>query len=303
MCDVLVSAEAEVLCVDNLSTGLEENIQHLVNAHNFRFQESDITKLTESSKQDLFLHFASRASPEDYQLHQVETLKANSSGTENMLELTRRNDADLVYASSSEVYGDSEIIPTSESYWGKVNPIGPRSCYDEGKRYGEALCMAYKRMYDLDVRILRIFNTYGPRIRADSAYARAVPRFIVQALRGDNITIFGDGKQTRAFCYVTDTVTAILKVATIPAASGEVFNLGNPHEMTILEVAKKIKEIAGSTSQIVYGPLPVDDPKRRCPDIAKISRILSWKPTVDIADGLGSTISWFRAKLANANDS
>ena len=297
LCDGLVSLGALVHCFDNLSTGLEENINHLRGHPNFTFERSDVTNPNQAiSKYDVIVHLASRASPEDYQQHQIETLGANSAGTGNMLEIARKNDAIFLYASSSEVYGDAEIVPTPESYWGRVNPIGPRSCYDEGKRYGEALCMAYKRTYSVDTRIVRIFNTYGPRIRADAGYARAVPRFITQALKGESITVFGDGKQTRSFGYISDTLAALLRTMATAAANGEVLNIGNNEEMTISALAQKIKEITKSPSQIVQKPLPQDDPKRRCPDIGKAKRILDWKPTVSLDNGLSSTIYWFRSR-------
>lgn len=295
LCDSLVSSGAVVHCVDNLCTGVEENIRHLRGHPNFKFEISDVTKAGQSfGEYDVIVHLASRASPEDYQQHPVETLAANSVGVENMLQVTRKNDAIFVYASSSEVYGDADMVPTPESYWGNVNPIGLRSCYDEGKRYGEALCMAYKRTYSLDMCIARIFNTYGPRIRADAAYGRAIPRFITQALTGESITVFGDGGQTRSFCYVSDTVGALLRIMTTQAANGEVLNIGNPDEITIAALALKIKKTTGSASKVVYRPLPPDDPKRRCPDIAKANRILAWQPTVKLDDGLSSTISWFK---------
>jgi UDP-glucuronate decarboxylase len=298
ICDILVCADASVYSVDNLSTGLRQNIDHLINAKNFTFRESDTTQPEfRSEKYDLILHFASRASPEEYQQHPIETLTANSQGTQNMLELARKKDAILVYASTSEVYGDAEEIPTPETYWGKVNPVGVRSCYDEGKRYGEALCMAYKRTYNLDTRILRLFNTYGPRIRHEGAYARAVPRFIRQALKGENITVFGEGKQTRSFCYITDTMNGILKVAANPKAKGEIFNIGNPNELSVMTLAEKIRKLSGSSSRIIHKPLPADDPKRRCPDITKAKTQLSWSPQISLEEGLKKTVSWFRAKL------
>ena len=297
LCDILLSAKAAVHTIDNLSTGLMENIDHLLDDKNFTFQKSDVTQPgLRDEKCELILHFASRASPEEYQQHPIETLTANSQGTQNMLELARKNDAALIYASTSEVYGDAQVIPTPETYWGNVNPIGPRSCYDEGKRYGEALCIAYQRTYNLDARIVRIFNTFGPRIRADGAYARAVPRFIQQALKGEDITVFGYGKQTRSFCYITDTITGILKIATHLEARGEVFNIGNPQEIAILDLAHKIKKLAGSTSRIIHRPLPPDDPKRRSPEISKARELLDWSPKIGLEDGLERTILWFRTK-------
>jgi len=274
-----------------------ENISHLRRSRNFTFRKLDAThpEDLETEKYDVIFHLASRASPEEYQQHPIETLTANSQGTQNMLELARKKDAILIYASTSEVYGDAEEIPTPETYWGKVNPVGVRSCYDEGKRYGEALCMAYRRTYNLDTRILRLFNTYGPRIRHEGAYARALPRFIHQALKGEDITVFGDGKQTRSFCYITDTIRGILKVAASPTAEGEVFNIGNPNEITVMTLAEKIRELSGSSSKIIYKPLPPDDPKRRCPDITKAKTMLSWSPQISLEEGLKKTISWFRA--------
>lgn len=295
LCDALISSRAEVDCLDSYSTGLHRNIQHLLSTPHFKLKNLDITQANLSdTNYDTILHFASRASPEEYQQHPIETLTANSDGTENILEAARRSDALVVYASSSEVYGTAEQIPTSEVYWGKVNPIGPRSCYDEGKRYGEALCVAYARTYNLDVRILRIFNTYGPRIRADGAYARAVPRFIRQALRNEEMTVFGDGKQTRSFCYITDTLSGILMTMTSSAARGEVINIGNPEEVTILDLARMVRLLTQTSSAIVHKPLPQDDPRRRCPDISKATRILSWSAKVGLEEGLVKTIYWMR---------
>ena len=210
-----------------------------------------------------------------------------------MAELARKNDATLLFASTSEVYGDTEVIPTPETYWGKVNPIGPRSCYDEGKRFAEALLMAYSRQYGLDVRVARIFNSYGPRLREDGLYGRALSRFIVQALSNQTITVYGDGKQTRSFCYITDTVTGLLLLATNPEAKGEVVNIGNTREVAILELAQKIKEETNCKSTIEFYPLPKDDPKRRCPDTSKLERLVGWVPGVGLEEGLKRTILWF----------
>jgi UDP-glucuronate decarboxylase len=295
LCDALVSSRAEANCLDNLSTGLHENIQHLLTAPNFTLKNSDITQANLSdTKYNVILHFASRASPEEYQQHPIETLTANADGTENVLEAARTGDSLVVYASSSEVYGNADQIPIPETYWGNVNPIGVRSCYDEGKRYGEALCMAYVRTYGLDVRIVRIFNTYGPRIRADGAYARAIPRFIRQALSNEDMTVFGDGSQTRSFCYITDTVAGILRAVMCPAARGQVFNIGSPAEITISDLALTVKRLTGTISRIVYKQLPLDDPKRRCPDISKARELLSWSPKVSLEEGLTRTILWVR---------
>jgi len=297
LCDTLVSSNALVNCIDNLSTGLTENIEHLLNAREFKFHDLDVTEPDlKDEKCDLILHFASRASPEEYEQHPIETLTANSQGTQNMLELAHKNDASLVYASTSEVYGDPQMIPTPEKYWGNVNPIGPRSCYDEAKRFGEALCMAYHRAQGLDVRIVRIFNSYGPRLRSDGFYARALSRFIDQALSGRDITVYGKGDQTRSFCYVTDAVTAILLAASRKEMKGEVVNIGNPQEVRVLELAEKIKALTNTNSEITFHPRPPDDPQRRCPDISEAKKVLGWAPTVTLDEGLRKTIEWFRER-------
>lgn len=295
LCDALVYAGAKVQCLDDFSTGLSRNIDHLKTSKNFILHKADVTKHDKSQeKLDCIPHFASRASPEEYQQHPIETLLTNSLGTRNMLELARRNDAILLYAPSSEIYGNPEIVPTPESYFGYVNPIGPRLCYDEGKRFGEALCMAYHKTYGLDIRIVRIFNSYGPRMRADGAYARAIPRFIAQALAEADITVYGDGSQTRSFCYVTDTITGILKTPQTKAMKGEVVNIGNPDETTILSVAEKIKSLTRSKSRIAFHPRPEGDPQRRCPDITKAKQKLNWQPKITLEEGLQKTISWFK---------
>jgi UDP-glucuronate decarboxylase len=236
---------------------------------------------------------AGHASPDEYQIHPIETLQTSALGTFAMAELARKNGATLLFASTSETYGDAEVIPTPETYWGKVNPIGPRSCYDEGKRFAEALLMAYSKQYGLDVRIPRIFNTYGPRLREDGLYGRAMSRFIQQAITNQPITIYGDGKQTRSFCYITDSVTGLMLLTISPKAKGEVVNIGNAQEKTILELATKIKEITKSKSKVTFHPLPKDDPKRRCPNIAKLEKTVSWKPKVTFEEGLKRTINWF----------
>jgi len=212
-----------------------------------------------------------------------------------MLEIARRADAKFLFASSSEVYGDAQVVPTPETYWGAVNPVGPRSCYDEGKRFGEALCMAYHRAYGVDVRISRIFNTYGPRLRADGYYARALSRFIKQALSASEVTVYGKGDQTRSFSYVSDTVHALLLIATREEMKGRIVNVGNPQEIPILALAKMIIEIVGSKSNITFHGRPIDDPQRRCPDISRLRTLLSWAPRVGLEDGLSKTIGWFRA--------
>jgi len=294
LCDTLVEANAYVDCLDNFSTGLKENIDHLFDNEKFRLIEEDACDFESNDGYDLLFHFASRASPEEYPLHPIDTLLANSLGTYKMLKLARRQGATFLFASSSEVYGDAQVVPTSESYWGNVNPVGIRSCYDEAKRVGEAFCMAFNRQHSVDARIIRIHNTYGPRLRADGVYARALSRFVMQALQDKDFTIYGDGSQTRSFCYVTDTILGVLAAVTCQDCSGQVFNIGNPKEISILELTRKIKELLNCRSKIKFLPLPEDDPKRRCPDISKAKEILRWEPTVKLADGLNKTIEWVR---------
>jgi UDP-glucuronate decarboxylase len=296
LCDVLVSFGAEVTAMDDLSTGRLRNIDHLTKKPKFKFVQSDACAFQSKEKLDFILHLAGHASPEEYQMHPIETLQASSFGSANMAELARKNDATVLFASTSEVYGDAEVVPTPESYWGKVNPIGPRSCYDEGKRFAEAWFMAYHKQYGLDVKIPRIFNSYGPRLREDGLYGRAMSRFIMQALADKPITVYGDGTQTRSFCYITDTVTGLMLLATSDNATGEVVNVGNSQEITILELASKIKDITKCSSPIVFQPLPKDDPKRRCPDTAKLERLVKWNPKVKFEAGLNRVIMWFSLK-------
>jgi len=298
LCDALTDGGASVTCLDNLSTGKMENIDHLIGKKNFAFRRRDVAReWSLRSRHELVLHLASRAAPEDYQQHPIETLAANADGTRNALEYARRHDSCLLYASSSEVYGDAEIIPTPEIYWGKVNPIGPRSCYDEGKRFGEALCMAYLKTYGLDVRIVRLFNSYGPRIRADGEYARAIPRFITQALKNRDITVYGDGRQTRAFTFITDTVRGMLLALSSRKAAGKVINIGSHRETSIINLAQTIRDLAHSKSRITKMPLPKDDPRRRCPDVRIAKSLLGWEAHVDLRDGLQATIEWFSNHL------
>jgi len=299
LCDLFVSLGSYVSCLDNFSTSTLENIDHLTKMKNFRLLREDVSKIAIKETFNYIFHFSSRASPEDYQLHPVETLITNSIGSNETLKLAVKGDSRILFASSSEIYGDPQVIPTSEDYWGNVNPIGVRSCYDEGKRFGEALFMAYRRQYGLDIRITRIHNTYGPRIRSDGNYARALPRFIDQALKGEDITVYGDGSQTRSFCYVSDTIRGIIAAIYNDEAKGEVFNIGNPCEISILGLAEKIKDLTHSTSKIVFRPLPEDDPKRRSPSILKARKRLNWQPKISLEDGLKRTIKWF--KTANQN--
>jgi len=299
LCDLFVSLGSYVSCLDNFSTSTLENIDHLTKMKNFRLLREDVSKIAIKETFNYIFHLSSRASPEDYQLHPVETLITNSVGSNETLKLAVKGNSRILFASSSEIYGDPQAIPTSEDYWGNVNPVGVRSCYDEGKRFGEALFMAYRRQYGLDIRITRIHNTYGPRIRSDGNYARALPRFIDQALKGEDITVYGDGSQTRSFCYVSDTIRGIIAAIYNDRAEGEVFNIGNPYEISILGLAEKIKELTHSTSKIVFRPLPEDDPKRRSPSILKAKKRLNWQPKISLEDGLKRTIKWF--KIANQN--
>ena len=294
--DVLIASDAKVTVLDNLSAGRTKNIEHLISKSQFQLIEDDVCVFKSPEKFDVIFHMAAHASPDEYMLHPIETLQTSAMGTQTIAELARKNDATLLFASTSEVYGDAEIVPTPESYWGKVNPIGPRSCYDEGKRFAEALLMAYCKQYGLDVRVPRIFNTYGPRLREDGFYGRALSRFIMQAQTEKPITVYGDGKQTRSFCYITDTVTALMLLTSNSNAKGEVVNVGNTQEVTILELAEKIKETAGCKCPIEFYPLPKDDPKRRRPNISKLEALTGWKPSVSFKEGLKKTFLWFTKK-------
>ena len=293
ICDALLGFGAELTAVDNLSTGRIKNIDHLSKKSFFKFIKSDVCAFDSKEKFDIIFHLAAHASPDEYQAHPIETLQTSALGTFAMAELARKSDAKLLFASTSEVYGDTEIIPTPESYWGKVNPIGPRSCYDEGKRFAEALLMAYNKQYELDVRVPRIFNSYGPRLREDGLYGRAMSRFIMQALTNQPITVYGNGKQTRSFCYISDTVTSLLLLIAASDIKGEVVNVGNDQEITILELAQKIQTVTKCKSTITFHPLPKDDPKRRCPNTTKLEKLVEWKPNMSIEEGLKRTITWF----------
>jgi UDP-glucuronate decarboxylase len=298
LCDVLVNLDAKVVCLDNFSSGLSSNIEHLHEEDKFEFIKHDISQpISFKGKIDVVFHFASRASPLEFGKYPIEILRANTFGTWTALELALKNKASFVLASTSEVYGDPDpkYIPTPETYWGNVNSIGVRSCYDEGKRAAEAFTMAYKKQFGIDVRIVRIHNTYGPRMRKGDVYGRVVTRFIDQAIRGSPLTVFGDGLQTRSFTYVTDMIEGIIKVAYKPGISGEVINLGSGKETSIIDLAKIILDLTGSNSKIEYRQLPKDDPKRRCPDISKAYKLLNWRAETPLNEGLIKTITWMRS--------
>ena len=295
LCEKLINDGHEIIVVDNLLTGSTENINHLMNNENFSFIEHDVQNHIEiENKVDYVLHFASAASPKAYTEHPVNTLKAGSVGTINTLGLAKKHDAEYLLASTSEVYGDPLISPQTEEYWGNVNPNGERSMYDEAKRFAEAAVATYSRSYDLKTKIVRIFNTYGPRMQLNDG--RVVTNFIVQALKNENITIYGDGSQTRSFSYVEDTVAGIISL--MNSSEYDVFNIGNPNEMTVGQLAEKIVELTDSTSEIKYLELPNDDPKQRKPDITKAKTKLNWEPKVNLEDGLTKTIKWVEGQLS-----
>jgi len=297
ICEALIEQQAKVICVDNLVSGLQSNISHLMAKDNFKFVQHDITQpIFFDERIDIVMHLASRASPFEFEKYPIQILKANTLGIWVALGIAKKHNARFLYTSTSEIYGCAEEIPTSEEYSGNVNPIGPRSCYDEAKRCGESYVIAYQMQHDLDTRIARIFNTYGPRMRAEGVYGRVIPRFIEQALSNKPITIFGDGSQTRSFCYVTDQVEGLLKLAFLEEAKGEVINIGSDKEITILELAELVKKLTKSSSEIEFHPLPKDDPPRRKPDITKAKEILDWEPKVELKEGLSKMIEWFKEK-------
>ncbi|MEW6604507.1 MAG: NAD-dependent epimerase/dehydratase family protein [Thermoproteota archaeon] len=282
----------KVICIDDFSTSNKSNLENLIRSKNFRLIKESITSVELSGlKSDFVFHLASRPSPDDYQQNPVESLLPNSTGSHRLLEYCRKKKIPVAFASTSEVYGDAAVIPTPEKYWGNVNPIGLRSCYDEGKRYAEALFMAYARQHKTPVKIFRLFNTYGPRLRSDGTYGRAISRFLMQALENKDITIYGDGKQTRSFCYVTDTIRAIMYYAQSDVVS-DIINIGNPSEITINKLAEIIIEATGSRSSLSFLPPAPDDPRRRCPDITKAKELLKWHPQIDLHRGIRMTLEW-----------
>jgi dTDP-glucose 4,6-dehydratase len=294
LCDALFARGDQVICLDNLSTGRIDNVPHLVGRAGFTFRETDVSDGIEiGGPVDAVAHFASAASPPDYQRLPLETLAVGSRGTENALRLAELTGARFVLASTSEIYGDPAVHPQTEEYWGNVNPIGPRSVYDEAKRFAEALTRAYGSARGVNVGILRIFNTYGPRMSASDG--RVVTNFITQALNGNPITVYGDGGQTRSFCYVDDLIRGI--IAMIDSTEPGPVNLGNPEEFTVGDFAKLVLQITGSSSPIEYRPLPVDDPTRRCPVIVRARKSLGWEPEVPVIEGVSRTADWLRSRL------
>ena len=295
LCDRLVAAGHDVLCVDNCFTGTKRNVRHLLDHANFEFVRHDITFPLYLEVDEIY-NMACPASPIHYQFDPVQTTKTSVHGAINMLGLAKRVKAKILQASTSEVYGDPEIHPQPESYWGRVNPIGPRSCYDEGKRCAETLFFDYHRQNRLRIKVARIFNTYGPRMHPNDG--RVISNFIVQALKGEPITIYGDGSQTRSFCYVDDLVEGLLRLMDTPDTVTGPINLGNPVEFTILELARRVIDMTGAKSQLIHKPLPADDPRQRKPDIALARETLQWEPAVALEEGLKQTIAYFEALLS-----
>jgi len=295
LCDYFLAKGDEVVCVDNLITGKAANLEHLIGHHDrFQFIKHDVTEYLHVGGQvDNVLHFASPASPNDYLKFPIETLKVGALGTHKALGLAREKNARFLLASTSECYGDPQIHPQPEDYWGHVNPVGPRGVYDEAKRFAEALTMAYHRTHGLDTRIVRIFNTYGPRMKLDDG--RALPTFMVQAIKGEPLTVYGDGSQTRSFCYIADLLDGIWLL--LQSEEHEPVNLGNPDEITILEFAREIIEVTGSSSEIAFKALPQDDPHVRQPDITKARRVLGWAPKVERREGFLKTVPYFRERV------
>jgi dTDP-glucose 4,6-dehydratase len=295
VCEFMLGRDWEVLCLDNLVTGDESNISHLLSHPRFQFVRQDVTLYIDvQGPVEAVLHLASPASPPDYLKFPIQTLKVGALGTHNALGLALAKKSRFLLASTSECYGDPQVSPQPETYWGHVNPVGPRGVYDEAKRYAEAMTMAYHRYHGMDTRIVRIFNTYGPRMRLNDG--RALPNFLYQALSGEPITVYGDGKQTRSFCYVSDLLDGIYRL--LESSEHEPTNIGNPQEITILEFAERVRTLVGAHVPINFHPLPQDDPKQRCPDITKARRVLGWEPKVKLEDGLRRTYEYFRERVA-----
>ncbi|HYM15520.1 MAG TPA: NAD-dependent epimerase/dehydratase family protein [Dehalococcoidia bacterium] len=297
VCEKLIARGHEVVCLDNLLTGRLENLAAFEAHPRFSFIREDVSRAP-MLEADLVLHLASPASPRQYQRFAIETMLANSAGTHRLLGIAADTGARFVFASTSEVYGDPLEHPQGETYRGNVSPNGPRACYDEAKRFGEALTFEYRRKRGVNATLVRIFNTYGPRMDPDDG--RVVPAFAVAALEGRPLPVAGDGRQTRSFCYVSDLVQALLLVALDPAADGEVFNIGNDREVTVLELARSVAREAGHPGHLTFGPAAADDPSRRCPDLTRIRQRYGWQPTISLAEGLRETLAWFRAGVADS---
>ena len=298
LCARLLEDGHSVLCVDNLLTGSEQNIEPLFKNSRFTFLEQDITQPFSFEAEAIF-HLASPASPVGYMEHPIETILANSQGTYQMLEQARKQKALFLFSSTSEAYGDPLVHPQREDYWGNVNPVGPRACYDESKRLGETLTMEYYRQFQVNARIVRIFNTYGPNSQADDG--RMIPNFITQALQNKPLTIYGDGTITRSICYVSDLIEGLMLALFKPFTSGEIFNLGNTEEHTVLEFAQTIIRLCQSTSSIIFEPARIDDPERRRPDISKAQQVLGWQHNISMEEGLERTIAWFSTQISNVS--
>jgi len=295
LCDYMLARDWEILCLDNFVTGTPANLEHLEGNPRFRYVQRDVSNyIAVDGAVDYVIHFASPASPVDYLKLPIQTLKVGALGTHNTLGLALAKRAKYFLSSTSECYGDPAVSPQPETYWGNVNPIGPRGVYDEAKRFAEAMVMAYHRSHGVDTHIVRIFNTYGPRMRLNDG--RALPNFVYQALSSQPITVYGEGKQTRSFCYVSDLIEGIYRL--MMSDEHEPTNVGNPQEITILEFAERVRALTGANVPIIFKPLPQDDPKQRCPDISKARRILGWEPKVSLADGLEKTLAHFRAQFA-----
>lgn len=299
LCDSLLARGMSVICIDNFITGRKENLQEALRNPQCHLIEHDVTKTLDNvTNQQInrvthIFHLASPASVVDYQSNPEETALVNSAGTRNLLQLARETGAKFLFASTSEVYGDPKEHPQKETYWGNVNPVGIRACYDESKRFGEMMTMVYRRKYKQNARIIRIFNTYGPRMRVNDG--RVISNLVNQAIKGEQMTVYGDGTQTRSFCYVPDLVDGIMRAMFTDGTNGEVLNIGNPEEYRMIDLAVKIKEMTGSASEIIFNELPSDDPHERQPDIAKATTVFSWEPKVSVADGLSKTISYYRS--------
>ncbi len=294
LCDRLIERGDDVVCVDNFFTGTKENVRHLIGNPRFELIRHDIVHPLYIEAERIF-NLACPASPEAYQFNPIKTIKTSTVGMVNIMGLAKRCGARVLHASTSEVYGDPQVHPQTEDYWGHVNPIGPRSCYDEGKRIAESLMVNYHQAHGTEIRIIRIFNTYGPRMAPDDG--RVVSNFIMQALKGEDITVYGDGLQTRSFCFCSDLIAGMMKLMDQDEHTGPV-NIGNPVENTMLELAEAVIKVTGSKSKIVHRPLPQDDPKKRCPDITRARQWLNWEPQIALTEGLARTVEWYKGKIA-----